>query len=153
MCYRVPCRKNWWKQFGKSTEWKIFDESPACRDIYLQDQTGWRWTHFCTRNSDMGKIFSRLWSNGFHCQKVNVDIIANHLISSTVQINWFSTNSIFKYIAWVLRSFLLQYHTSKPMIPFIAVESDVTFRQLTSLVAKSKVVSDANTPICFCNLI
>ena len=31
------------------------------------------------------------------------------------------------------------------MIPFLAVELDVTLRKLTSLVAKRKVVSDANT--------
>ena len=32
------------------------------------------------------------------------------------------------------------------MILFLAVEFDVTLRQLTCLVEKSKVVSDANTP-------
>ena len=32
------------------------------------------------------------------------------------------------------------------MIPFLAVELDLTRRQLTSLVVKSEVVSDANTP-------
>ena len=32
------------------------------------------------------------------------------------------------------------------MIPFLAVELDVTLRQLTSLVVKNEVVSDANTP-------
>ena len=31
------------------------------------------------------------------------------------------------------------------MIPFLAVELDVTLRQLTSLVVKKEVVSDANT--------
>ena len=53
---------------------------------------------------------------------------------------------IFKYIALILRPFQLRFQTSKPIIPFLAVELDVTLRQLTSLVAKSKVVSDANTP-------
>ena len=32
------------------------------------------------------------------------------------------------------------------MIPFLAVELDVTLRQLTSLVVKNEVVSDASTP-------
>ena len=32
------------------------------------------------------------------------------------------------------------------MVPFLAVEFDVMLRQLTSLVVKDKVVSDANTP-------
>ena len=32
------------------------------------------------------------------------------------------------------------------MIPFLAVELDIKFRQLTSLVVKNEVVSDANTP-------
>ena len=32
------------------------------------------------------------------------------------------------------------------MIPFLAVEFEVTLRQLTSLVVKNKVVSDANNP-------
>ena len=32
------------------------------------------------------------------------------------------------------------------MIPFLAIELDVTLRQLTYFVAKSKVVSDSNTP-------
>ena len=32
------------------------------------------------------------------------------------------------------------------MIPFLAVELDVTLRQLTSLVVKNEVDSDANTP-------
>ena len=32
------------------------------------------------------------------------------------------------------------------MIPFLAVELDVTLRQLTSLVAKNEVASDASTP-------
>ena len=51
----------------------------------------------------------------------------------------------FKYIASILRSFLLRFQTSKPMIPFLAVELDVTRIQL-SLVVKNEVVSDANTP-------
>ena len=53
---------------------------------------------------------------------------------------------IFKYIALILRPFQLRFQTSKPIIPFLAVELDVTLRQLTSSVAKSKVVSDVNTP-------
>ena len=32
------------------------------------------------------------------------------------------------------------------MIPFLAVELDVTLRQLTSLVVKNEVFFDANTP-------
>ena len=52
----------------------------------------------------------------------------------------------FKYITSILRSFLLRFQTSKPMIPFLAVELDVTLRQLTSLVVKNEVVSDASTP-------
>ena len=32
------------------------------------------------------------------------------------------------------------------MIPFLAVELDITLRQLTSLVVKNEIVSDANTP-------
>ena len=52
----------------------------------------------------------------------------------------------FKYIASILRLLLLQFQTSKQMILFLAVEFDVTLRQLTCLVEKSKVVSDANTP-------
>ena len=38
------------------------------------------------------------------------------------------------------------------MIPFLAVELDVTLRQLTSLVVKSEVVSDASTPYLFLKL-
>ena len=32
------------------------------------------------------------------------------------------------------------------MIPFMSVELDITLRQLTSLVVKNEVFSDANTP-------
>ena len=52
----------------------------------------------------------------------------------------------FKYIASILRPFLLRFQTSKPMVPFLADELDVTLRQLTSLVVKNEVVSDANNP-------
>ena len=50
-----------------------------------------------------------------------------------------------KYIVSILKPFLLQFQTSKPMIPFFAVDLDIILRQLTPLVAKSKVAPDANT--------
>ena len=52
----------------------------------------------------------------------------------------------FKYVASMLRPFLLRFQTSKPMVPFLAVELDVTLRRLTSLAVKNEVDSDANTP-------
>ena len=51
-----------------------------------------------------------------------------------------------KYIASILRPFLLRFQISKSMIPFLAVELDVTLRPLTSLVVKHEAVSNANTP-------
>ena len=54
--------------------------------------------------------------------------------------------NFFKSIASILRSLLLRFQTSKPMIPFMSVELDITLRQLTSLVVKNEVFSDANTP-------
>ena len=115
---------------------KIFDESPARRDIYIRetgcDQMifarpyGLRWTHCCTKNSDReycpdcevlslivkikcprnSKLFDTLFK--YHADK---------LISKL---------HFFKYIAWILRLFLLWFQTSKPVIPFLAGEPDVT---------------------------
>ena len=51
----------------------------------------------------------------------------------------------FKYIASILRPVLFWLQASKPVVHFFAVEFDVALRQLTSLVAKCKIVSEANT--------
>ena len=51
-----------------------------------------------------------------------------------------------KYIASILRPFLLRFQISKSMIPFLAVKLDVMLRPLTSLVVKHEAVSNGNTP-------
>ena len=60
-----------------------------CKTRWVEDEPVAAWGY--------GRILSRLWSTGFHCQKVNVHVITNHLIpwSSTIQINWWSLSSIF----------------------------------------------------------
>ena len=42
--------------------------------------------------------------------------------------------------------------TSNPIISFLAVERDVIFRQLTSIFAKSNVVSDENSTYLYLQL-
>ena len=82
--------------------WKIFDESPARRDIYIRE-TGCDVfpLHFCNRPGGLrmnplllvvfryGEILSKSSNNGIHCQKVNNLPITNHLMpwSSTTQIS------------------------------------------------------------------
>ena len=95
-----------------------------------------------------GRILFRLWSTGFHCQKSecprdkkSFDTLVRYHTDKLM----ISKLRFFKYITSILRPFLLRFQTSIPMIPFLAVQIDVTLRQLTSSGAKRKVVSDANT--------
>ena len=53
----------------------------------------------------------------------------------------------FKYITSILRPFLLRFQTSKPMIPFLAVEFEVMLRQLTSLVVKKQSCFRCQQPL------
>ena len=52
----------------------------------------------------------------------------------------------FKYLASLLRPFLVRFQTSKPMVPSLGTELDVTTRQLISLIVRRKVVAEAGTP-------
>ena len=58
-----------------------------------------------------------------------------------------------KYIASIMRPFLLQSQTSKPTIPFLAIVLHVTLRQLISLVVKIKFVFNENTPSLLLQLV
>ena len=141
--------------------WKIFDESPARRDIYIRE-TGCDIfpLHFCkTRWVEDEPVAARgiqIWENivqvlkywhslpkGKHpCNNKSFDALVKYHTDKFMV----PKLHFFKYITSILRLFLLQFQASKPMIPFLADELDVTLRQLTSLVVKNEVVSDANNP-------
>ena len=58
--------------------------------LHFARPDGLRMNLLLHKESMYGKAFYKLWSPGFHCQKVNDHIITNNLIpwSSTIQINW-----------------------------------------------------------------
>ena len=161
-CYAVPCKQetDWEVSKVSHAMWKIFDESPTRRDIYIRE-TGCDIfpLHFCkTRWVEDEPVAARgiqIWGNIVQVVKYWRSLPKskhprnNKSFDTLVK---YHTDKLmvpklhfFKYIASILRSFLLRFQTSKPMIPFLAVELDVTRRQL-SLVVKNEVVSDANTP-------
>ena len=141
--------------------WKISDEWPARRDIYIKE-TGCDIfpLHFCkTRWVEDEPVAARgiqIWGNivqvvkYWHSLPKSKQPCNNKSFDTLVK---YHTDKLmvpklhfFKYITSILRPFLLRFQTSKPMIPFLAVEFELTLRQLTSLVVKNKVVSDANNP-------
>ena len=140
--------------------WKIFDKSPAKRDTFIRE-TGRDLfpLHFCktqwVEDEPVAARWTQAWENIFQVvkywlsssksecprDKKSFDTLVRYHTDKLM----ISKLHFFKYITSILRPFLLRFQTSIPMIPFLAVQIDVTLRQLTSSGAKRKVVSDANT--------
>ena len=139
---------------------RLFDVSPARRYTYiretwlwyfsfafLQDQMGWGWTCCCTRNSDMGEYCPGCEVLAFIVKRQTLHNKSFHtLVQYHTDKLMISELHFLKYIASILRPFLLWFQTRKPMIPLLAIELNITLRQLISLVAKGTVFSDGNTP-------
>ena len=135
--------------------WKIFDGSPARRDIHIME-TGCDIfpSHFCkTRWVEDEPVAARgiqmvvkYWRSLRKSKHSRNNKSFDTLVKFHTDKLMVPKLNFFKYIASILRPYLLRFQTSKPMIPFLAVEPDVTPRQLTSLVVKNEVVSDANIP-------
>ena len=118
LCYTVPCKQDWWKQIGKSIKFYMqcgkYLINHLQREILLSGKlvvifflcifarpNGLRMNPLLHDELRHGRILFRLWSTGFHCQKVNVRVIRNRLIpwSGNMQINWWSPNSVFLNIS------------------------------------------------------
>ena len=55
--------------------------------------------------------------------------------------------SFFKYVASILKGFLVQFQSDKPMVPFLAKELDSILRKLMCLFVERKVLTEASTPL------
>ena len=141
--------------------WKIFDESPARRDIYIRETTCDVFPlHFCkTRWVEDGPVAGRaieLWTSvtkvikyWLSCCKSSrpqknksYDTLVEHH-KDPLMIAKFN---FFKYLASILSHFLVCFQTEKPMLPFLATELDRMLRQVYRLFIKRDVVNEAQTP-------
>ena len=98
LCYTVPYEQDWWKQIRKSNFYMQCEKLVVIFFLCIFARPdGLKMNPLLHEEFRYGRILSRLWSTGFHCQKVNVHVITSHLIPwlSTMQINWWSPSSIF----------------------------------------------------------
>ena len=133
--------------------WKIFNESPARRDIYVRETDCDIFPlHFCkTRWVEDEPVAARgiqIWENIVQvvkywlslsknrrpCNNKPVDTLVKYRTGKLV----ISKLNFLKYIASILRPFLLRFQTNKPIIPTLAVELDVTLRQKAKLFLMQK---------------
>ena len=54
--------------------------------------------------------------------------------------------SFFKYVASILKGFLVHFEVDNPIVPFLAKEMDSIVRRLMCLFVERKVVTEACTP-------
>ena len=55
--------------------------------------------------------------------------------------------SFFKYFASILKGFLVQFQSDRPMVPFLAKELDSILRKSMCLFVERKVLTEASTPL------
>ena len=112
--------------------WKMFDESPARRDIYIRE-TDFDifplhfWKSRWVEDEPVAAWGIQIWKNIFQVVKYWLS-----LLKSKHPCNNKSFDTLVKYKTdklMILRLFLLQFQTSKPMIPFLVVELNVTLKQ------------------------
>ena len=128
--------------------WKIFDESPARRDIYMRETScDILPLHFCkTRWIEDEPVAERaiqIWPNIVKLVKYWLTLPASKRPKNNKSYETllkYHTDPLivvklhfFKYIASLLKPFLVQFQTNKPMLPFLANELDTVLRRLMSL--------------------
>ena len=140
--------------------WKIFDESPARRDIYIRETSSDVFPlHFCkTRRVEDGLVAGRAIEIWVYVTKVVKYWLS--LCKSTQPKNNNSYNTLvehckdplmiaklhfFKYLTSLLRPFLVRFQTENPMLPFLAIDLDRMIRQVYGLFMKRDVANEAQT--------
>ena len=126
--------------------WRIFDESPARRDIYLR-----RWVE----DEPVAERDIQIWSN--------VVKVIRYWLASSVSKRSRNNKSFdtlvkyhnhplmickfqfFKYVASVLKYFLVDFQTNKPMLPFLATAVEKLYRKCLTLFMKRDVVDGCPT--------
>ena len=77
----------------------------------------------------------RLWNNK------SFDTLVKYHTNQSMLVKF----HFFKYLVSLLRPLLVRFQTSKPMVPFLGTELDITLRQLVSLIVRRTVVTEAGT--------
>ena len=140
--------------------WKLFDESPARRDVYIKETGSEVFPlHFCKTRwvedkivasrviqiwPDISKVI-RHWlslAKSKQPQNKSFDVLVKHHTDPRM----FIKLHFFKFIALILSPFLCRFQMPKPMIPFLSTELDATLRQVMSLFLRRQVIQEATTP-------
>ena len=126
--------------------WKLFDESPARRDVYIKETGSEVFPlHFCKTRwvedeivasraiqiwPDISKVI-RHWlslAKSKQPQNKSFDVLVKHYTDPLMLIKL----HFLKFIASILSPFLRRFQTPKPIIPFLSTELDATLRQVMS---------------------
>ena len=140
--------------------WKLSDESPARRDVYIKETGSEVFPlHFCKTRwveneivasraiqiwPDISKVI-RHWlslAKSKRPQNKLFDVLVKHHTDPLILIKV----HFFKFTASILSPFLRRFQTPKSMIPFLSTELDATLRQVMSLFLRRQVIEEATTP-------
>ena len=140
--------------------WKLLDESPARRDVYIKETGSEVFPlHFCktrwVEDEIVASIAIQIWpdisrvirhwlslARSKRPQNISFDVLVKHHTDPLMLIKL----HFFKFIASILSPFLRRCQTPKPMIPFLSTELDATLRQVMSLFLRRQVIEEATTP-------
>ena len=141
--------------------WKLFDESPARRDVYIKEIGSEVFPlHFCKTRwvedeivassraiqiwPDISKVI-RHWlslAKSKRPQNKSFNVLVKHHTDPLMLIKLY----FFKFIASILSPFLCHFQMPKLMILFLSTELDAALRQVMSLFLRQQVIEEATTP-------
>ena len=141
--------------------WKIFDESPARRDIYIRETSCDVFPlHFCkTRWVEDGLVAGqaieiwgyvtkvvKYWLSLCKSKQPKNNNSYNTLVEHCKDPLMIAKLHFFKYLTSLLRPFLVRFQTESPVLPFLAIDLDRMIRQVYGLFMKRDVVNETQTP-------
>ena len=140
--------------------WQNFHQSPARRDIYIKEtkceifplpfcKTRWiedepvaaRAIQLWPNIVKVIKYFQSLCRSKRPQNNKSYDTLVAHHTSSIIEVKL----HFFKYVAAILKVFLVGYQTDKPMLPFLCNDIDIVLRQLLKIFMRRDVIENAVT--------
>ena len=141
--------------------WRLFQDSPARREIYIREcgstvfsmkfsQTRW------IEDDSVAERAIELWPNIVKVIKYyqeqapsyrpknnkSYDTLVAHHTNQFIEARF----TFFKYVASILKVYLVQFQTDNPMVPFLSNAIERIFRLLMKMFVKREVTERAATP-------